>query len=177
MQLDLTHLRQPQQRFDYTLAPSDAPQEGESYRVVAPVELGFDVHKDKAQFRLVGRVKTMLELTCGRCLEAFTLPVDNAFDVRYHPQADVNTAAGEHEVEEDDLDDAYYSNDEIDLDELVREQFYLVLPMKPLCREDCKGLCPECGTNLNAGTCNCRHEWTDSRLAALKALVKDEPKP
>ncbi len=177
MQLDLTRLRQPQQRFDHTLTPAQVPQAGESYRVVALVEFGFDVHKDKAQFRLVGRVKTTLELACGRCLEAFALPVDAAFDVRYHPQSEVNVAAGAHEVEveEDDLDDAYYSDDQIDLDELMQEQFYLVLPMKPLCREDCQGLCPECGTNLNTGTCACRREWTDPRLAPLKALVRDEP--
>lgn len=178
MQLDLTRLRKPLQRFDHTLTPAQVPQAGEVYRVVAPVAFGFDVHKDKAQFRLVGRVTTTLELDCGRCLDPFTLPVDAAFDVRYHPQAEVNAAGSEDadvEVAESDLDDAYYSDDQIDLDELMREQFYLVLPMKPLCREDCKGLCPECGTNLNTGTCACRREWIDPRLAPLKALVPDEP--
>ena len=55
----------------------------------------------------------------------------------------------------------------------MREQFYLALPMKPLCREDCKGLCPQCGTNLNTGTCECRPEWEDPRLAALKALIQN----
>ncbi len=174
MQLDLTRIRQPQQRFDYTVEPSAVPQEGESYRVVAPVELGFDVHKDKAQFRLVGRLRTTLELSCGRCVEPFLLPMDASFDVRYHPQSESSAAAGEREVEEADLDDAYYRDDQIDLDELIREQIYLVLPMKPLCRDDCKGLCPECGTNLNAGTCECRHEWTDPRLEALKKLVNNE---
>ena len=174
MQLDLTHIRHPHQRFDYTIAPSDVPQEGESYRVVAPLELGFDVEKDKALFRLIGRVRTVLELSCGRCVEPLRLPVDASFDVRYHPQSEAVEPAGEHEVGEGDLDDAYYRDDQIDLDELVQEQLYLVLPMKPLCRDDCRGLCPECGTNLNTGTCNCRHEWTDPRLEALKGLVKDE---
>ena len=52
----------------------------------------------------------------------------------------------------------------------MREQFYLALPMKPLCREDCKGLCAQCGTNLNTGTCDCAPVWEDPRLAALKAI-------
>ena len=67
-----------------------------------------------------------------------------------------NTGEGEREIEEDDLTTAFYENDEIDLGQLMQEQFYLALPMKPLCRDDCKGLCPECGTNLNRGTCDCK---------------------
>ena len=91
-----------------------------------------------------------LELPCSRCLEPFTWPVDAAFDLRYQPRT-TNTGEGEREVEEDDLTTAFYENDEIDLGQLMREQFYLSLPMKPLCRDDCKGLCPQCGTNLNRG--------------------------
>jgi uncharacterized protein len=55
----------------------------------------------------------------------------------------------------------------------MREQFYLSLPMKPLCRADCRGLCPSCGTNLNRGACDCRAGWEDTRFAALKALTKE----
>ena len=74
------------------------------------------------------------------------------------------------EVEEDDLSTAFYENDAIDLGQLMMEQFQLALPMKPLCREDCKGLCPNCGMNLNTGTCDCNVKWEDPRLAALKAI-------
>ncbi len=84
-----------------------------------------------------------------------------------HPQA---STEAEREIEEDDLETSYYRDDQIDLNELMREQFYLALPMKPLCREDCKGLCAQCGTNLNTGTCDCAPVWEDPRLAALKAL-------
>ena len=73
-------------------------------------------------------------------------------------------------MEDDDLTTAFYGNDEIDLGQLVLEQFYLALPMKPLCRESCRGLCPECGTNLNTATCSCVREWTDPRLDGLRAL-------
>ena len=135
--------------------------------MVAPVSLAFDIFKDKRQFRLAGRVQTTLELPCSRCLEPFTAPVDAAFDLRYQPHA-VNTGEGEREIEEDDLTTAFYENDEIDLGHLMREQFVLSLPMKPLCGDACRGLCPICGTNLNRGACGCTRAWEDPRLAAAE---------
>ena len=77
---------------------------------------------------------------------------------------------GERAIEEDDLATAFYENDTIDLGQLMREQFYLGLPMKPLCGEECRGLCPVCGTNLTRGACECRRDWNDPRLAPLQAL-------
>jgi uncharacterized protein len=73
-------------------------------------------------------------------------------------------------VEDDDLDTSYYRDDCIDLNELLREQFYLALPMKPLCAEECRGLCSQCGSNLNLASCGCAPGWTDPRLAALKTI-------
>ena len=169
MQLDLTRYRQPLAQFARTFQPQDVGEEGDAYEIVAPVELEFEIHKDKDKFRLVGRVRTQLELPCSRCLEPFRFPIDAAFDQRYLPASAAATDA-EREVEEDDLETSYYSEDQIDLNELVREQFYLVLPMKPLCTEDCRGLCAQCGTNLNSGTCDCAPSWEDPRLGALKQL-------
>ena len=74
-------------------------------------------------------------------------------------------------MEDDDLTTAFYRDEQIDLGQLVLEQFYLAVPMKPLCRESCRGLCPECGTNLNTGTCSCMREWVDPRLEGLRALL------
>jgi uncharacterized protein len=172
MLLDLTRYRRPVESFSRTFQPSEVGEPEDAYRVVAPVELAFDVHKDKEKFRLVGTVRTELELVCSRCLEPFRLPVDAAFDMRYLPASEAATEP-EREVEEEDLETSYYRDDQIDLNELLREQFYLALPMKPLCGEGCKGLCPQCGTNLNAATCTCTPEWEDPRLAALKGLRRD----
>ena len=167
MRLDLGKIRTARERYEKVYDPSAFASDRESFRVVAPVALAFDIDKDKQQFRLAGSVKTMLELPCSRCLEPFRSPVDAAFDLRYQPHA-LNTGDGEREIEEDDLSTAFYENDEIDLGQLMREQFYLSLPMKPLCRDDCEGLCPACGTNLNRGTCDCTRNWEDPRFAALK---------
>ncbi len=175
MRLDLSHIRQPETAFLRQFEPSGFAEDDEDYRVVAPVSLGFTIHKDHDRFRLVGTLTTTLELRCSRCLESFVLPVEAAFDLRYLPEGvaapDAETEDGE--LGEDDASATFYTGDEIDLGDLMREQFYLALPMKPLCRRDCKGLCPQCGTNLNTDTCQCQPRWEDPRLAGLKALIPD----
>jgi uncharacterized protein len=170
--LNLARIREPHERFEQVYAPEQLAADADPFRVAAPVRLAFDINKDKDQFRLAGTVMTTLELGCSRCLEPFSLPVDAAFDLRYQPHAH-NTGEGEREIEEDDLTTAFYENDTIDLGQLMREQFYLALPMKPLCGDDCKGLCPTCGTNWNRSRCDCANRWDDPRFAALRSLKGD----
>ena len=171
MQLDLTRYRQPLQHFVRTFQPEEVGDSGDAYRIMAPIDLAFEIHKDKDMFRLVGSVVSELELPCSRCLEPLRLPVAAQFDLRYLPVAKA-AAEAEGEVDDDDLGTSYYRNDEIDLNELLREQFYLVLPMKPLCQENCRGLCSQCGTNLNTDTCECAPVWEDPRLSVLRSLGK-----
>ena len=171
MLLDLSQLREARTVIARTYEPAAlAAGDDDAYRVVEPVRLDVDVFKDGTQVRLVGRVRTTMSLACGRCLEDFTMPVDAPFDLLYLPHAE-NEGEGEVEVEDDDLSTAYYRDEAIDLGQLMREQLYLALPMKPLCRESCRGLCPQCGTNLNSGTCTCSPTWTDPRLEGLRALI------
>ena len=172
MRLDLSQIRAPHEHFERVFPPEAFKAHGEdveSFRIASPVKLAFEIFKDKSAFRLVGSTETTLELPCSRCLESMIAPVDAQFDLRYQPHS-ANVGEGEREIEEDDLTTAFYQHDEIDLEQLMREQFYLALPMKPLCGDDCKGLCPICGTNLNRGTCDCKQESLDPRLAALKQL-------
>jgi uncharacterized protein len=98
------------------------------------------------------------------------MPVSVTFDLRYVPDTQ-NTGEGEREVAEDDLTTAFYREGALDIIELLREQFQLALPMKPLCGEACRGLCPECGANLNRAECGCAPKWEDPRLAPLKGLL------
>ena len=167
MLLDLSRMTGPRDHVDRRFDAEAFEQESGDFVVRAPVRLVFDVFKDKDSYRLAGRFDTVLELTCGRCLEPYPFPVEASFDVRYLPQAE-NVGEGEREVQADDLDAAYYRDDTIDLRQMLREQFYLAMPMKPLCRPDCRGLCPECGTNLNVTTCSCEPRWTDPRLTGLR---------
>ena len=173
MLLDLSQMRGTRDRFERTYAPSAFEPAGEDYRIVQPVTLAFEVVKRNTKFTLVGRVTTALELRCSRCLEAFAMPVDVGFDLLYLPHSE-NTGEGEVEIEEDDLGTAFYRNEVIDLGQLMKEQFYLTLPMKPLCQETCRGLCPHCGTNLNQSSCNCVSTWIDPRLQGLRSLGRDD---
>jgi uncharacterized protein len=170
MLLDVAKIRVPHLRIERTDEPSAFGAE-EDYRIVEPVRLSADLHKDHERVRLTGRVATTLELRCSRCLEGFLVPVDATFDLTYLPAA-VEPAAAEQEVAEDDLGTSYYRDGVIDLADLVREQLFLALPMKPLCQDACRGLCTECGTNLNTGACSCAPRWEDPRLAPLKALTR-----
>jgi uncharacterized protein len=191
MLLDLSRLRDGAEERVVRTWPASSFEGSEDFTVAAPVSFDAVVRKDKQAYRLVGRAATELEMNCSRCTEPFRAPVEAAFDLRYLPHRD-NVGTGgsvgqtfrsgvhgkhgrsdEHEIQEDDLSTAFYRDETIDLGELVREQVYLALPMKPLCSEACKGLCPQCGTNLNRGTCDCRHEWVDPRFEKLRVFKKE----
>jgi len=169
--IEVARMREGSGRLDQTVPISALAVEDE-YRVTAPVALGAATNKDKERVRIAGRIQTTIELVCSRCLEPFAVPVDAAFDLLCLPAAE---APDEEEVEvaEEDINAAFYRDGSIDLGEMIHEQLYLALPMKPLCREDCKGICPICGANPNTTTCTCEARWEDPRLAGLKALLKD----
>jgi uncharacterized protein len=171
--LDVGQMRDAEARIERTFAAGVLPTDESICRITAPVVLSVAVRKDRMQFRLVGRVQTTVELACSRCLEDYALPVDEAFDVLYLPHTPAG-AGEERAVEDDDLSTAFYEDNVIDLGQLMQEQCYLAVPMKPLCKEDCRGLCPECGTNFNTASCECRTSWADPRLAVLEQLRKDK---
>jgi len=111
-------------------------------------------------------------VACHRCLAPVKLPVAADVDlllVRDAPQA----LDGEHELEEDDLGVVHVDGETFDTAPLLREQLQLGVPMKPLCRQDCRGLCPICGSDRNRGECDCKDDWTDPRWAVLADLKKD----
>ena len=171
MLFDLNKLHGAREHVERTLQPSVFDPQDESYRVVAPVALSMVVEKAGGDaFRVVGRATTKLELECGRCLEPFEMPVDASFDLRYVPDTQ-NAGEGEREIEEDDLTTAFHHEGTLDVIDLLREQFELAMPMKPLCRDACRGLCSECGANLNRTECGHAPKWEDPRLAPLKGLL------
>jgi uncharacterized protein len=174
MLLELSKIQSSRERLAYDWPATALDTSDDEFEVVEPVRLELEVQKaGQDKYRLVGRVTAKLEVACSRCLEQFRIPVDTPFDLSYLPQAE-NEGEPEREIQDEDLNTAYYRGETIDLAELLREQFYLALPMKPLHDEACKGLCPHCGANLNRETCDCRPTWEDPRLAGLKALLDDK---
>lgn len=171
MLLDLSKLH-GREHFERTFQPSLFGPD-EEYRVVAPVELSMDVDKSGSAVRVTGRAVTTLRLECGRCLNEFEMPFDATFELLYVPQAEAASGA-DREIEDDDLATSVYREGSLDVVDMLREQFQLALPMKPLCAESCRGLCPECGANLNRTECGCQPTWDDPRLAPLKGLLNRE---
>ena len=171
MLFDLRQLHGDRAHVQRTFEAAAFEPPDEDYRVAAPVYLSMDVEKAGGDvFRVTGRVSTRLELECGRCLDPFDITVDAPFELRYVPQTETS-ADVEREIAEDDLTTSFYADGVLDVADLLREQFLLALPMKPLCSEACRGLCVVCGTNLNRTTCDCKPRWEDPRLAALKGLL------
>lgn len=118
-----------------------------------------------------GNIRTGLFLQCSRCLEEFSFAVEKEFDLEYRPMSEINRG-GEIQLSADELDVQYYADQVIDLDETLMGQVAEAIPFKPLCSEDCRGLCPHCGKNLNEGECSCSAEHADMRLAQLKDLLE-----
>ena len=171
MLLDLNKLHGQRERVERRFEPSVFDPQDEDYSVAAPVELSMDVEKAGVDaYRVTGRATTRLELQCGRCLEPFEIPVEATFELRYVPAAE-NAGEGEREIAEDDLTTAFYREGSLDVIDMLREQFQLALPMKPLCTEACKGLCFDCGANLNRTDCGHTPKWEDPRMGALKGLL------
>jgi uncharacterized protein len=130
--------------------------------------IALAVEADGAEVFVRGRLAATVPLTCGRCAEEFSGRVAPDLDVRLLPRP---AAADSVELGADDLDVDFYDNDELDLGRVVENETTLALPMKPLCRPDCRGLCPVCGANRNVVTCTCAPPPTDPRLAALRDLA------
>ena len=174
--MDLRSMRSTDQRVDRLFASEQFQSEpNEDYTVVDNVSLRSHLHRDGDKYRLVGRIESRLRLSCSRCVEAFNLFVNVPVDLMYLPYG-ANVGDGEAEISDEDLAIAFYRDDQIDMGLMIREQLQLTVPMKPLCCDDCHGLCSVCGKNLNHEQCSCDQTWHDPRLDVLAALRSDSRK-
>jgi uncharacterized protein len=129
----------------------------------------LSLHKVGGEIVITGALKTAMDLQCSRCLKEFRQELDIPVNVVYHP---IEEAGDErHALRDDEMDMGFYKGEELDLRELLKEQVLLNEQMKPLCSEQCKGICPKCGTDLNTGQCTCGGKEIDPRLEALKNLL------
>ena len=136
--------------------------------------LGSDASWDKSEIVVEGEivnngrhlaVRGLIKATglfvCGRCLDAMSCELEVPFSERFLPEG----------KEADDEDIVFYAGEEIDIQDLIRENLLLAEPLTPVCKEECQGLCPVCGVNLNATTCSCDRTPVDPRLAVLTELL------
>ena len=136
------------------------------------IDIACTARRMKENVFIEGTVATAVDVSCCRCLEMIRLPLRSSFKYMFVPPP--SHSQDEVELNASDLDFAYYEGDVIDLDTVIFEQILLQIPIKPLCAESCRGLCPHCGINLNTTSCDCRGEVLDERLAILKQF-KGQP--
>ncbi|HET7206446.1 MAG TPA: DUF177 domain-containing protein [Terriglobales bacterium] len=135
------------------------------------VEEHHGKHRVIKDIRVKGDLSTRLEFNCARCLEPVEQVLARSFDLLYRPQGS-DARAEELSVTDAEAEIGYYRGDGLELEDLLREQILLALPLKTVCRDNCKGLCPHCGTNLNFQQCSCEEPLEDPRWAALKEIRK-----
>ena len=129
-----------------------------------PAEVDGEMGLNETVLTVSGRIRADLVLSCGRCLEKYHLPLEVSFAERFVPVA--------HASEDEDLGEyRVYREDEVDLEPVVIENIILALPMQYLCSLDCRGICPNCGVNLNNQECHCLREEPEARFSVLSKLL------
>jgi uncharacterized protein len=121
--------------------------------------------------RLVGDLSAKVEMHCARCLEPVDRTVSEAFDLLYRPQG-VDRRGDEVSISRAETEIGYYQGEGLLLEDVLKEQMLLALPVKQVCSTECKGLCPQCGRNLNVESCDCVTTMSDPRWAALEDIRK-----
>ena len=151
----------------------DNIQFDDDIKVIGPLNGHVRMRRTNQGLLVDGWVELTLELLCNRCLKEFELPMHVNFEELFYPTVDVVSGLPLAPFDEDEIFpiDARH---QVDLTEAIRQNLLLNLPMMVVCQEDCKGLCPQCGQNLNLGSCECEPE-VDARLSVLKTLLQNEP--
>jgi uncharacterized protein len=163
--IDVRELERDKLEFSERLPPRSLDL-GKDVLQAADLETVGSAELVERDIRLQGNLQTVVEVLCARCLEPIKVPVKLDFDLFYRP---VETIAqeGEEEVAGDELEVGFYHGNGLMLEDALKEQILLGLPMKHLCRPDCKGLCPQCGHNRNVKLCACPPLSADDRWAPL----------
>ena len=129
-------------------------------------------HEGSRTIRVKGRIAGELEGVCGRCLENFREKINGPFELYYYP-AEGFAGDEDRPISGEDANIGFYEESGLPLVDVVQEQIALWLPIRGLCRDDCLGICQQCGANRNETSCSCEESSTDHRWEALKSLKLD----
>jgi len=159
-------------RFDETFAPGQIDFSLESLQQDTPLHATGAAQllpHTEGEIRIQGKYSVRMGSVCDRCLGAAVFPIDAGFDLFYRP---VSVIARDEEVEidEGEAEIGFYENGGIELEDIIRDQVLLALPMQRVCSESCKGICPGCGKNRNEHACGCAPGGGDARWSALRDL-------
>jgi uncharacterized protein len=174
MRIELASLAESGKDFDHQYQPGELSLEDDRIHLLdPPPRVQGRIGRDGRRVKVAGKISGNLQLECDRCLKQLESAVGTKFRRDYVTTADYEA---QHTVElsEDDLDLSVFDGALIDVDLLVREELLLAAPDQVLCKQNCQGICPTCGSDRNVTTCDCETVDVDPRWAGLKELVNRE---
>ena len=139
----------------------------EALTLVSPVRVNLKLERTGQRVLAKGPISTKFRLTCSRCLEEFDQPIAESLFVVFSPRI---PAEGMAEENAGSMNEEYYNGEEIDIWPIIKENLFLSIPIKPVCRDNCRGLCPKCGQKLNSGECGCSRPTGHPGMAKLKQI-------
>jgi len=177
MEFKVSELEREPVEFDLDLKPGavDFGEEAEQVGGLATSGRAEVIHEHRGpreivpDIRLKGRFEGNFLVPCARCIEPVEIPMAAEFDLIFRPVG-ADSDAPERSITASETEIGYYQGDSLSLDDVLREQVLLSLPVRTLCKPDCKGLCPRCGANRNQKPCACDQGPTDPRWEALSGL-------
>jgi uncharacterized protein len=169
MRIELENLEGSKGEFAHVYQPDDLNPVEERVKLSGPATVNGKIRLSRNEVFVNGHVETRAQVECDRCLKPVELPVSADFELEYITGSEYESSAAV-ELTEAEMSVSVFDGEAIDVDEIVKEQILLAVPTRMLCREDCKGICPQCGTDRNLGECDCVTKEIDPRWAALKNL-------
>jgi uncharacterized protein len=172
MFLNVKELAVQKANLRQSFAPGAVDYHTPDLRQVDPLEVRGSAELVEGQIHITGQLRTRLEMVCARCLEPVVEEVGRDFDLFYRPLHSIQREE-EMRLKLDDTEMAFFQGEGLFLTDVLAEQVLLSIPMKVICRSDCRGLCPHCGTNLNTDDCRCSRQALDPRTAPLGRFKQD----
>ena len=169
MRIELENLEGGKGDFAHVYNPDELNPVDEGVKLTAPATVNGRIRLAGNEVFVNGHVDTRAQVECDRCLKPIELPVSTDFELEYISGSEYESSDVA-ELTEAEMSVSVFDGAAIDVDEIVKEQILLAVPTRMLCREDCKGICPQCGTDKNTGECECVTADIDPRWAALKNL-------
>jgi uncharacterized protein len=171
MRIEFENLEGKKGDFAHVYQPDELNPIDERVNLTEPAAVTGKVRLSGNEVFVNGHIDTRARVECDRCLQPVELPVNTDFALEYISGAEYESTEVA-ELTEAEMSVSVFDGRAIDVDEIVKEQILLTVPTRMLCREDCKGICPECGTDRNTGECDCVTKDIDPRWAVLKNLTE-----
>lgn len=172
MFLDVKELAVRKARIRKSYPPGTLDFHTREFQQTEPVEVRATAELLDGQIHIAGHLHTRVELVCARCLDAVVEEMDKDFDLFYRPVASVEKEA-EFRLKTEETEIGFFQGEGLFLADVLAEQINLMIPMKVICRSDCRGLCPHCGANLNSESCRCEPHAADPRMVPLARFKQD----